>query len=95
MTVSYNMTSLTDTATGQMTGTINTDFSSADWCGQVSVIETDGTAWDTTFTTACGFQAMAAGTFRVDCSEMQDGNTAAAALVDPDYWFIMGFGDHA
>jgi hypothetical protein len=36
---------------------------------------------------------MAAGTFRVDCSRMQDGGTAAAALYDADFWHIIGWGD--
>jgi hypothetical protein len=89
---SYNMTSWADTAPGQATGTIATDFSSADWCGQVSVL--DGTsAWDATYTVGCGFGTMAAGTFRVDCSSMQDGGTAAAAFNDPGSWHVVGFGD--
>lgn len=32
LTTSYNVTSITDTNTGQLTVTIATDFSSADWC---------------------------------------------------------------
>jgi hypothetical protein len=92
--VSYNMTSWANTATGQATGTIATDFSSADWCGQVSILDATS-AWDATFTTGCGFGTMAAGTFRVDCSTMTDGATAAAAFNNPDSWHAIGYGDHA
>jgi hypothetical protein len=90
--VSYNMTSWADTGPGVATGTIDTDFSSANWCGQVSVLDSTS-AWDATFTVGAGFATQAAGTFRVDSSRMQDGNTAAAALNDPDSWLVSGFGD--
>ena len=91
ITASFNMTSWADTATGQATGTIATDFSSANWAGAVSILDTAG-AWDGTFTTGVGFGTQAAGTFRVDCSRMQDGGTAVAALIDPESWFASGFG---
>jgi hypothetical protein len=89
---SYNMTSWADTATGQATGTIATDFSSADWCGLASGQDASG-AWDNTYMTALGFQAVAAGTFRIDCSRMQDGRTAVAAFYDCDFWHVYGYGD--
>lgn len=90
--VSYNMTSWADTAVGQATGTISTVFSSADWAGKVSVL--DGTlAWDATYMTHYGFGTQAADTFRVDCARQTDGGTTVAALIDPDQWFAMGFGD--
>jgi hypothetical protein len=89
---SYNMTSWADTNTGQATGTIATDFSSEHWCGQCSAMDA-ATAWDATYTTGMGFQAVAAGTFRIDCSRMTDGGTAAAAFYDCDYWYVAGYGD--
>lgn len=92
---SYNMTSWADTGVGDADGTIATDFSSADWGGTATVMITAGSAWDATFTTGCGFNARAAGTFGVLCSKMQDGGTAAASLVDPATWCVVGFGDHA
>jgi len=85
------MTSWADTAVGQATGTIATDFSSANWAGQVSVI-ISASAWDATFTTGCGFGTQAAGTFRVDCSRMQDGGTAAAAYSRSPKMQIFGDG---
>jgi hypothetical protein len=92
--VSYNMTSWADTGPGDADGTIATDFSGADWCGQVMVLDSTA-AWDAQFTTGCGFNAQAAGTFGVLCSTMTDGGTASAAFNDPDSWHVCGFGDHA
>ena len=92
--VSYNMTSWADTGVGDADGTIATDFSGADWCGQVSIIDST-VAWDATFTEGYGFDAQAAGTFGVKCGKMQDGGTAAATVEDPDSWHVCGFGDHA
>jgi len=91
--ISYNMTSWADTAPGQATGTIATDFSSADaWAGIVSIL--NGTsAWDATYVTGYGFGTQAAGTFRVDCSRLTDGTTTVAELIDPDSWCVSGFGD--
>jgi hypothetical protein len=91
---SYNMTSWADTGVGDADGTIATDFSGADWCGQMTIIDST-LAWDATFTEGYGFNAMAAGTFGVLCGKMQDGGTAAATVEDPDSWMVAGFGDHA
>jgi hypothetical protein len=91
--VSYNMTSWADTGVGDADGTIATDFSGADWCGMVSIIDAT-LAWDATFTEGYGFNAHAAGTFGVLCGKMQDGGTAAATVEDPDSWHVAGFGDH-
>ena len=90
--VSYNMTSWANTGTGDADGTIATDFSSANWFGSVSILDATS-AWDATFTEFCGFNAHAAGTFGVLCARMQDGNTAAATLQDPDSWHVVGYGD--
>lgn len=89
---SYNMTSWADTNVGDADGTIATDFSSANWCGSVSVLDST-LAWDATYTTGCGFDAQAAGTFGVLCGRMQDGGTAVASNQDPDSWHVIGFGD--
>jgi hypothetical protein len=90
--VSYNMTSWANTGTGDADGTIATDFSSANWCGQVSIIDST-LAWDATFTESCGFDVHAAGTFGVKCGKMQDGGTAVATVENPDSWLVTGFGD--
>ena len=92
--VSYNMTSWANTGTGDADGTIATDFSGADWCGQVCIIDST-LAWDATFTEGYGFNAHAAGTFGVLCGKMQDGGTAVATVENPDSWLVMGWGDHA
>lgn len=89
---SYNMDSWANTGTGDADGTITTAFSSGNWAGSVSI--TDATsAWDATFTEFCGFDVHAAGTFGVKCAKMQDGNTAAATLENPDSWHVVGYGD--
>jgi len=89
---SYNMTSWADTATGKATGTIATVFSSGNWAGLVDIIDSTS-AWDATYSTGYGFATQAAGTFEVDCARIADGNNAVAALVDPESWFVTGFGD--
>jgi hypothetical protein len=94
MVASYNMASWANTGVGDADGTIATDFSSADWCGSVSIIDATS-AWDVTYTEGYGFNAQAAGTFGVLCGKMQDGGTAAATVENPDSWLVMGFGDHA
>lgn len=89
---SYNMTSWADTNVGDADGTIATDFSSANWCGSVSVLDSTS-AWDGTYTTGCGFNAQAAGTFGVLCSRMQENTADGSTLQDPDSWHVVGFGD--
>ena len=91
MLASYNMTSVTDDGVGLISGTIATDFASADWCGQVSLLGAT-TNWNTTNTSGAGFTAQAAGTFSCAASQMTEGGTAAANPLDPTAWFISGFG---
>ena len=90
--VSYNMTSIADTAVGDADGTIATDFSGVDWCGIVNT--RDGTnGWDAQEMESSGFNAMDAGTYGVLCSVITDGTAAACSLTDPDTWQVFGFGD--
>lgn len=86
LTTNYNVTSVADTNVGRMTVTIGTDFSSANWCCQV-----------TTFTTATtgdegipNINAKAAGTVEV-------GNRIITpALADPNVGYdCVGYGDQA
>lgn len=81
LVVSYNMTSITDVGVGQISGTIATDFSSADWVGQVSVERSDGQLRIPEFVNE------AAGTFSANCYD------ASSTNVDPTQWFFTGFGD--
>jgi hypothetical protein len=92
--VSYNMTSIADTAVGDADGTIGTDFSGADWAGTCSTLETGTDGWDADSVQSSGFNARAAGTFGVLCGVIIDGGTAAASLTDPDQWCVTGHGDH-
>jgi hypothetical protein len=81
LTSSYNMTSLTDTGTGVIGGTINVDFSSANWCGVLGTLQNAGAFRFAELT------AIAAGTFAANCYDN------ANVSQDPTYWFFAGFGD--
>lgn len=86
---SFNVTSVTDNGAGDLTVTIATDFSSANWCCVYGVEQSDNTidaAND-------GMYAMvynggqAAGTVRL-LNKLETGTTAA----DPVAWHVSGFG---
>lgn len=80
---SYNVTSLGDTATGQQTVTIGTDFSSANYCVQVTVGETS-----TTVVKSATVITKAAGSY------IMNSVVEAASGSDPTTdWNSVGFGD--
>ena len=79
--VSYNVTSLTDTATGQLTITIATDFSSANWSCVPSIGVTAGT-----FQRMVVYDPLAAGSVLIRCMD-------TAADRDPDSWGWSFYGD--
>lgn len=88
---SWNVTSLTDNGTGDITVTIATDFSSVDYCANVSV-EMTATTYGVANTREphIRFGGQAAGTLRCDCTD----NTATTSLIkDPTMWHISGLGD--
>lgn len=88
---SYNITSLTDTGTGVLGITIDVDFSSADYCVNVS-IEATATTWAVANTRECHIRSatMALGSVSVDCVD----NTATTSLVkDPTSWHVSMYGD--
>jgi hypothetical protein len=90
--VSYNITSITDTALGQITWTIATDFSTANWCFQ-GTIERASTslAVANIRNTAIRSATQAAGTIVQECWD----DTATTHLAaDPASWHMAGFGDH-
>lgn len=92
---SYNVTSITDTATGRLTCTIATDFSGAHWCCQVTV-ESDDTGGGSPVYRVVGVVGegtQAAGTVVAECRNINDGTTGG--LGDPTAWHVMGLGDHA
>lgn len=91
MVVSYNMTSITDTATGELTWTIATDFSSANWVfvGDVERTSTAGAiANDRRQNVRNATQA--AGTVIQEC---WDGTATTNVLADPTAWHMVGLGD--
>lgn len=88
---SYNVTSIADTATGQATVTIATDFSSANYAACVTV-EATGTTWAVANAREPHLRSatLAAGTLVVDCID----NTATTNLEkDPSTWHVIAFGD--
>lgn len=88
---SWNVTGLVDNGTGDITVTIATDFSSANWCASVAVEMTA-----TTYAVANSrephvrFGGQAAGTVRCDCI---DNTVTTNAIKDPTMWHIAGLGD--
>lgn len=86
VSVSYNVTSITDAGTGLLTVTIATDFSSADWAC-VATVESNSAGLPRIPTIFEGTQA--AGSVTLSC------NNSSATLTDPSSWFVVGYGDHA
>lgn len=78
---SYNVTSITDVGAGDLTITIGTDFSSADWVC-VFGISANAVALRHTYV-----NAQAAGSV-----ELRNTN-ATPALADAAAWFVVGYGD--
>lgn len=91
LVTSYNITSITDTATGQLTITFATVFSSANWKATVSV-ERAATALTVANLRMAGtrFGGIAAGTILIEC---WDGTATTANAVDPASWHFAGHGD--
>ena len=86
ISVSYNITIITDGGTGLLTFTIATDFSGANW-GALLATETENTTGTRPVSIQDGGQA--AGTLAVASRGMTN------VLVDPSAWHMAGFGDHA
>lgn len=82
-TASYNVTSITDTATGRLTVTIGTDFSSADWVCGTGAQTSSGTIRYTFVNSG----TQAAGSIELACV------SSIPALADPEVWHAWGFGD--
>jgi hypothetical protein len=78
--VSYNVTSITDAGLGTLDVTIATDFSSANWCAQVTVgLVGAGNG--------SGVSSQGVGTITAIFVN------AGVGFVDPTLWSIAGFGD--
>lgn len=81
---SYNMTSITDTATGRLTGTIATDFSSANWSALPGIqMGSNGNARMTYIANA----TQTAGAFE------QVARDGGGSFEDPAAWYCTGLGD--
>lgn len=86
ITVSYNITSLSDGGAGIVTVTIGNDFSSANWCAV-----TGGLGAGTAVTNAAlvSTSSQAAGTIVLSNYDA----SATPVLEDPSNFFFAGFGD--
>lgn len=81
---SYNITSITDTATGKLTITIATDFSSVNWVAVATTASADNAlraAGESTGT------ARGAGAITINAYD------SATTVADPVSWSFAGFGD--
>ena len=88
--LSYNIDSVADTATGAMTVTITTDFSSANWSCLVTRSEDD-----LTLVYSATYDAKAAGTVILRSAvEAGSGSDPTSASGNAS-WSFAGFGDHA
>lgn len=81
---SHNVTSITDSGTGSLTVTIATDFSSANWAVSAQVLG-GGPAF-------ARIGSIAAGSVNIACTQVTGSGSTS---VDPDNWFVAGFGDQA
>ena len=87
LTTSYNVTSITDTATGRLQVNIATNFSSADWVPCVTI------TFGATTGGSCAVPVVhnvSAGTVELHCRQVTAFPTVFA---NPTSWFACGFGD--
>ena len=97
---SYNVTSVTDTATGRLTVNIATDFSGTGWCCIASVeaqMSATGTA-AVIYSCAIDPGSRAAGSVILECVTIEIDTTDTAsdqtgAYADPSAWHVCGYGD--
>lgn len=85
---SYNITSVADTATGQMTVTIATDFSDANWACLVSRAEDD-----ITLVYSATYDAKAAGSVVLSSAVEGGSGSDPSSSSGNASWSMVGFGD--
>lgn len=83
---SYNINSITDTGTGIVTITIETDFSSVGWA---CVVGGQGSGTTVTLAKAVSVSSQAAGSVVLSAYDF----SATPVLEDPSNYFFAGFGD--
>jgi hypothetical protein len=93
LAANYNITSITDTATGRLTITIATDFTDANWACIFSVGMSDTTPDDDSDEVNHGIESIAAGSVVLHCWD--DAAAGAPTDVDPSHWHMVGFGDQS
>jgi hypothetical protein len=85
LAASYNITGITDTGAGQLTITIATDFSSADWAALAMAVSGFGSAVLSTV-----IQSQAAGSVQIGTFQESVGFADQATRIN-----FVGYGDHA
>jgi hypothetical protein len=90
----YNVTSFADTGTGLLTITIATDFSSVNWCCQVTV-EIISDALTEAANVQTGYIKLAGQAAGTVVIASRDTTATTAVLRDPKYYHVAGFGDQA
>jgi hypothetical protein len=86
LSVSYNVTSITDTALGRLTVTIATDFSGAAWCNVPGGTGPAGAGITSVLNSST---TMAAGSIEL----WADAHTDSIIVADPVEWHSAGYGD--
>jgi len=90
---SYNITSLTDTGTGDIAITIATDFSGVDWSCTMSIQRINSTAAEANERVgSIKTASQAAGSVSLDC---WDTTATTNVIKDPTTWHMQGCGDQA
>ena len=90
LAASFNLTSITDTATGQLTVTIATDFASANYAW-LATVELPGTTYEEANVRNVAIRngTRTAGSIVLDC---YDDTEDTHLLADPASWHFVGFG---
>lgn len=83
LAASYNVTSITDNGTGDLTVTIATDFSSADWALLALPHRVSTASW------VLSVASQAAGSVRIGLTQ------AGGGAIEPEKWSLVGYGDQA
>lgn len=87
ITVSHNMTSVTDVGTGQIAFNVATDFSSADYVPVVQALNSLGAL-------VTQIISQAAGAVGAECGST-DYTSSSPSPQDPEAWFFAAYGDQA
>ncbi len=89
---SENVTGITDSGVGLLTVTIATDFSSANWCCELT-IQDDGTSTSAAGIIVSNIRQSTIASGSIELGGYNTGQTGGGSTNDPDSWHVCGFGD--